>query len=74
VRQPTKACRAIPLAMANPEEEKEQTPSTNEFHLGQKPGAESPEHVGRKREEERKEDEPSDLGQAADESKRDSNW
>ncbi|HEY0790291.1 MAG TPA: hypothetical protein VGD78_04425 [Chthoniobacterales bacterium] len=60
--------------MATPEDENEQTPSFNEFHLGQKPGAESPEHVGRAREGERKESESSDLGEAAEESKRDSSW
>jgi hypothetical protein len=59
--------------MTAPEDKNQQAPSSNEARSGQKPSADAPEQGQREREAERKQGEPADLGQAAEESKRDTN-
>ncbi|HEY0793045.1 MAG TPA: hypothetical protein VGD78_18410 [Chthoniobacterales bacterium] len=54
--------------MKDPEDQSEQKSSSNEPHSGS-----SPEQTKHEREATRKEDEPADVGQAAEESKRDTN-
>jgi hypothetical protein len=59
--------------MKDPEQKNDQKPSSNASHSDPKPRGESAEQGTREREEERKTEEPTDLGQAAEESKRDTN-